>query len=103
MDATLERKITRDVEHELARLVIRSPRLAELPITPLFDVDDLVRLELALDRFAQVHRSGRSRRLVESVREILSVARTRLRVAATVRQAVAVADQSFREDRRSPD
>jgi hypothetical protein len=96
MEATLEAKIARDVEHELARLVIRSPRLVELPITPLFDVNDLVRLELALDRFAQVHRSGRSRRLVESVRTILSVARTRLRVASTVRQAVAVADRSLR-------
>ena len=96
MDPTLEAKIARDVEHELARLVIRSPRLAELPITPLFDVNDLIRLELALDRFAQAHRSRRSRRLVESVRAILSVARTRLRVASTVRQAVALADQSLR-------
>jgi hypothetical protein len=96
MDPTLEAKIARDVEHELARLVIRSPRLVELPITPLFDVNDLVRLELAVDRFAHVHRSGRSRRLVESVRTILSLARTRLRVASTVRQAIAVADQSLR-------
>ena len=96
MDPTLESKIARDVEHDLARLVIRSPRLAELPITPLFDVNDLVRLELALDRFAQIHRSGRSRRLVESVRAILSVARTRLRVASTVRQAVAIADRTLR-------
>jgi hypothetical protein len=76
MDRALEAEIARDVEHELARLVIRSPRLAELPITPLFDVTDLVRLEFALDRFVQVHRSERSRRLVESVRTILSVART---------------------------
>ena len=82
MDPALEAEIARDVEHELARLVIRSPRLAELPITPLFDVNDLVRLELALERFAQVHRSGRSKRLVEAVRTILSVARARLRVAA---------------------
>lgn len=93
MALALEAEIARDVEHELARLAIRSPRLAELPITPLFDVSDLVRLELALERFAQVHRSGRSRSLVESIRTILGVARTRLRVASTVHQAVAVADQ----------
>src|SRR5262245_13545472 len=92
MDANVEAKIARDVEDQLARLVIRSPRLAELPITPLFGVDDLVRLELALERFAQVHRSGRSRRLVESVRAILSVARTRLHVASAVHRAVVVAD-----------
>lgn len=92
MDATIETKVARDVEQELARLVIRSPKLAELPITPLFDVDDLVRLELALERFAQVHRSKRSRRLVDSVRTILSVGRTRLRVASAIRHAAIVAE-----------
>lgn len=92
MDAHMEAKIARDAEDQLARLVIRAPRLAELPITPLFGTDDLVRLELALQRFAQVHRSHRSRRLVESVREVLSVARTRLHVASAVHRAVVVAD-----------
>jgi hypothetical protein len=92
MDATIEAKVARDVEHQLARLVIRSPKLAELPITPLFDVNDLIRLDLALEQFAQVHRSGRSKRLVEAVRTILSVARTRLRVASAVQHAVAVAE-----------
>jgi hypothetical protein len=92
MDATIETKVARDVEHQLARLVIRSAKLAELPITPLFDVNDLIRLELALEQFAQVHRSGRSKRLVEAVRTILSVARTRLRVASAIRHAVVVAE-----------
>jgi hypothetical protein len=63
-----------------------------LPITPLFSVDDLVRLERALDRFAEVNISGRSRRLVDTVRAILSVARTRLCVAGVIRHAVVVAD-----------
>jgi hypothetical protein len=53
----------------------------------LFDVEDLVRLELALVRFARVHRSEQSRTLVESVREILSAAQARLRVASAVRLA----------------
>ena len=92
MDATIETKVARDVEHQLARLLIRSAKLAELPITPLFDVNDLIRLELALEQFAQVHRSGRSKRLVEAVRTILSVARTRLRVASAIRHAVVVAE-----------
>ena len=92
MDATIETKVARDVEHQLARLVIRSAKLAELPITPLFDVNDLIRLELALEQFAQAHRSGRSKRLVEAVRTILSVARTRLRVASAIRHAVVVAE-----------
>ena len=92
MDATIETKVARDVEHQLARLLIRSAKVAELPITPLFDVNDLIRLELALEQFAQVHRSGRSKRLVEAVRTILSVARTRLRVASAIRHAVVVAE-----------
>jgi hypothetical protein len=96
MDATIEAMVARDVEQELARLVIRSPKLAELPITPLFDVTDLVRLELALERFAQRHRSGRSRRLVDAVRTILGVARTRLRVASAIRHAGIVAESRSR-------
>jgi len=50
MDTTIEASVARDVEQKLARLVVRSPVLPGLPITPLFDVDDLVRLELALGR-----------------------------------------------------
>ena len=98
MDAThIESKVARDVERQLARLLVRSPKLAELPITPLFGVDDLVRLELALDRFAQVHVSGRSKRLIETVRAILSVARARLRVAGAIRHAVVVAEARPRQ------
>jgi len=93
MDATtIESMVARDVEHQLARLVLRSASLAELPITPLFDADDLVRLELALERFAQRHRSGRSKRLVAAVRDILGAARARLRVASAVQHAVILAD-----------
>jgi hypothetical protein len=89
---SIEVKAAQDVERQLARMVARSPKLARLPISPLFGVDDLVRLELALDRFAQVHISGRSQRLVEAVRVILSVARTRLRVVGAIRHAVVVAE-----------
>jgi hypothetical protein len=93
MDAAqIEVKVARDVERQLARLRDRSPKLAELPITALLSIDDLVRLELALECFAQVHISSRSKRLVETVRGILSVARTRLRVAGAIRQAVTVAE-----------
>jgi hypothetical protein len=90
--AHLESKVAQDVERQLARLLVRSPKLAELPIAALYSIDDLVRLELALDRFAQVHISSRSKRLVDTVRGILSVARTRLRVAGAIRQAVLVAE-----------
>jgi hypothetical protein len=86
MDTTIEASVARDVEQKLARLVIRSPKLAELPITPLFGVEDLVRLELALGRFAEIHRSRPSKRLVDAVRSILAAARGRLRVANAVRQ-----------------
>jgi hypothetical protein len=56
-----------------------------------------VRLELSLDRFAQAHTSARSKRLIETVRGILSVARTRLRVAGAIRHAVAVAEARPRQ------
>ena len=93
----MEARVVRDVERELLRLAIRSPKLAELPITPLFAVDDLVHLELALERFAQIHRSGRSKKLIAAVRAILGVARTRLRMAGTIEQAVAIAEVRSRE------
>lgn len=87
MDPTVEARIARDVEKHLARLLIRSPKLAQLPITPLLGVNDLIRLELALEHFAQVHGSRRSKRLIEAVRTILTVARTRLRMASAGRRA----------------
>ena len=43
-------------------------------LAPLRDVEDLVRLELGLLRFAKVHRSLRSKRLVSAVRTILGAA-----------------------------
>lgn len=97
MDPAIETRIARDVEKHLARLVVRSPKLSELPITPLVGANDLIRLELALERFAQVHTSERSKRLIEAVRTILSVARTRLRMANAGRRAHVVADASPRQ------
>jgi hypothetical protein len=92
MDAThIESKVAQDVS-DSSRLLVRSSKLAELPITALFSISDLVLLELALDRFAQVHISSRSKRLVDTVRGVLSVARTRFRVAGAIRQAVSVAE-----------
>lgn len=96
MDPAIEMRIARDVEKHLARLLVRSPKLSALQITPLFGANDLIRLELALERFAQVHTSERSKRLVESVRTILSVARTRRRMANAGRRALVVADTSPR-------
>ena len=93
-DEALETKIARDVEVQLARLVIHSPKLAELPIAPLIEMGDLIRLELALGQFAQVHHSGHSRRLILAVRTILCVARTRLRVDG--RRAVVAAETRSR-------
>jgi hypothetical protein len=97
MDPTIETRIARDVEKHLARLLVRSPKLSELPITPLFGANDLIRLELALKRFAQVHTSERSKRLIEAVGTILSVARTRLRMANAGRRALVVDDTSPRQ------
>ena len=73
--------IVLDVERQLLALLGRSPKLAELPLAPLRDVEDLVRLALGLLRFAKVHRSLRSKRLVSAVRTILGVARARLAIA----------------------
>ena len=58
------------------------PKLNELPIAPLRRVHDLVRLELALQRFAEIHRSKRSKVLIRAVRNLLEGARFRLREAA---------------------
>lgn len=94
MDRRIETRIARDVEKHLSRLLASSPKLAELPITQLFGASDLIRLELALERFAQMHTSKRSTRLVEAVRTILAVARTRLRMANAGRRAVVNADST---------
>ena len=76
-----ELEVALDVERQLAMLLASLPKLGELPIAPLRSVDDLVRLELALPRFSQIHRSKRSRVLVRAVRAILESARSSLRAA----------------------
>ena len=91
MDPKTETRIARDVEKHLSRLLSIYPKLARLPIAPLFSVRDLIRLEIALERFGQSHSSARSKRLVEAVRPILGVARTRLRIASARRRAVVIA------------
>ena len=91
MDPKTETRIARDVEKHLSRLLSSYPKLARLPIAPLFSVRDLIRLEIALERFGQSHSSARSKRLVEAVRPILSVARTRLRIASAPRRGVVIA------------
>lgn len=99
MDPKIETRIARDVEKHLSRLLTSSPKLAQLPIAPLFSVSDLIRLEIALERFAQLHSSARSKRLVEAVRTILSVARARLRMASAGRRAVVVAVDASRDEK----
>lgn len=82
-----EAQIATDVERQLGTLLLTAPTLSELPIAPLRDIGDLVRLEIALKRFAEIHRSKRSKMLVGSVRRILRAARNRLQ--ATTASAVA--------------
>ena len=84
MDANTELEIVRELERQLAALSLRAPSLCELPFAPLRGVDDLVRLELALPRFAEIHRSKRSKLLIGAVRILLQGARARLREAAPV-------------------
>ena len=91
MDPKTETRIARDVEKHLSRLLLSSPKLARLPIAPLFSVRDLIRLEIALERYARTHGSARSKRLLEAVRTILSVARARLRIATAGRRAIVAA------------
>ncbi|MCZ7563675.1 MAG: hypothetical protein M5U08_07565 [Burkholderiales bacterium] len=80
MEAAIRaREVAGEVERRLATLATEQPRLGELPVRPLEGLDDLVRLELALQRFAKIHRSGQSRALVRRVRAVLGEARTRLR------------------------
>jgi len=82
VDTSTELQVASDVERQLAALRINSPVLSELPIAPLRGVADLVRLELALRRFAEIHRSRRSRALIRAIKAILGPARYRLREAA---------------------
>jgi hypothetical protein len=71
MGRIVELVVALDVERQLKVLRASSPTLGELPITPLRGVDDLVRLEFALQRFREIHRSRRSKELFRAVRTIL--------------------------------
>jgi hypothetical protein len=82
MGRIVELVIALDVERQLKVLRASSPTLDELPIKPLRGVDDLVRLEIALRRFSEIHRSKRSKALIRAVRSTLDAARTRLRERA---------------------
>jgi hypothetical protein len=79
MHRSIDLEVALDVERQLDILAMSLPKLAELPIAPLRGVDDLVRLELALPRFAEIHRSKRSKVLIRAVRRILESARVSLR------------------------
>lgn len=83
LNRSAELEVALDVEHQLEALVVSLPSLSELPIWPLRGVDDLVRLELALRRFAEIHRSKRSKARIRAVRTILEAARARIRQAAS--------------------
>jgi hypothetical protein len=89
VSASSELQTATDVERQLATLLLNAPSLSELPIAPLRSIDDLVRLEIALHRFAEFHRSKRSKMLVGRVRRILRVARARLRREVEVQNSEA--------------
>jgi hypothetical protein len=94
MNRSAETEVALGVERQLETLVTSLPSLSELPIWPLCGVDDLVRLELALLRFAKVHRSKRSKAQIRAVQAILEAARARLRDAR--------ADRSERRAHQTP-
>jgi len=87
VSASSEVETAADVERQLAELLVSLPGLSELPIAPLRSIGDLVRLELALRRFAEIHRSKRSKARIRAVRTILEAARARLREAAAADRA----------------
>jgi hypothetical protein len=93
MKTSTEREVAGEVERQLAVLLAGSPALSELPIAPLRGLADLVRLELAVRRFAEIHRSKRSKRLIRSLTTILGTARVRLREATVFRGLGAHAHQ----------
>jgi hypothetical protein len=84
VNANTELEISLDLERRLLALSLSAPTLCDLPIAPLRGVDDLDQLELALRRFAQIHRSTGSKLLLGSVRIMLERARFRIREAAAV-------------------
>ena len=94
MSASLELHIAADVERQLSILLLIESSLSQLPITPLHGVSDLVRLEIALQRFAEIHRSKRSKMLIGKVRRILSAARVRLRVEPAIERSDSRGEES---------
>ena len=94
MSASLELQIARDVERQLCMLLLSESSLSELPITPLHGVGDLVRLEIALRRFAEIHRSKRSKMLIGKVQRILGAARVRLRVEPALESSESRGEES---------
>jgi hypothetical protein len=82
VDTSAELEVASDVERQLERLRVVSPILSELPIAPLHGLADLVRLELALRRFAEIHRSKQSKALIRAIGTILRAARCALRDGA---------------------
>ena len=97
MDAGVELEVASDVERQLAALRVNSAVLSELPIAPLRGVSDLVRLELALRCFAEIHRSRRSRTLIREIKAILRPARYRLREAAVGSSGSSARQTPFRD------
>lgn len=87
IDPIAELEVARDVERQLLKLYVSSPSLSQLPIAPLRGLADLVRLELALRRFAKIHRSKRSNELIRAVRAVLEAARARLEAAAATTES----------------
>jgi hypothetical protein len=83
--ASAEFEVALEVERQLEVLLVSLPSFCELPIWPLRGADDLIRLELALLRFAEIHRSKRSKARIRAVRTILEAARARLRKATADR------------------
>lgn len=94
MSTSSELQVATDVERQLCTLLLSAPNLSELPITPLRGVGDLVRLEIALQRFAEIHRSKRSKMLIGKVRRILGVARVRLRIEPAIESSESRGEES---------
>jgi hypothetical protein len=75
-----EAAIAREVQAQLENMTSRWPVLLSLPITPLRGADDLIRLEMAMQRAARpggdLHRQDE---IVGAVRVVLGMARARLK------------------------
>lgn len=79
-DTTDETVIAREVQGQIENMTSRWPVLLSLPITPLRGADDLIRLEMAMQRAARpggdLHRQDE---IVGAVRVVLGMARARLK------------------------